>query len=145
MKTTIFLLLFSSGLAFSQWDVMQKYNEVGKGNFYLFAKTEKDAKRIILETLQDNHFTLDLVFHKGANIFLNTGIADPLNNEYVYIIHCIRGRNNNVPGYHILCYYMENRYRYFYDVADGDGRISLIYDPGVISVNINEGKNPKKD
>ena len=145
MKTTLFLLLFSSGLAHAQWNVMQKYNEVGKGNYYLFARTEKDAKRIIMETLKDNHFKDEMVFEKGSNIFFNTAMADPLNNEYVYIVHCIKGRNNNLQGYHILCYYMENRYRYFYDVADEDSRISLIYDPGVLNININDGKNPKKD
>ena len=145
MKTTLFILLFWSGLVHAQWDVMQKFNEVGKGNYYLFARTEKDAKRIILETLQDNHFKYDIVFEKGSNIFFSTAIPDPLNNEYVYIIHCLKGRNSNLSGYHILCYYMENRYRYFYDVADEKSRVSLIYDPGVIDVNVNEGKNPKKD
>jgi hypothetical protein len=40
---------------------------------------------------------------------------------------------------------MENRYRYFYDVADEKSRVSIIYDPGVIDVNFNDGKNPKKD
>ena len=31
MKTTLFILLFWSGLAHTQWDVMQRFNEVGKG------------------------------------------------------------------------------------------------------------------
>ena len=145
MKTTLFLFLISTRIATAQWDVMQNFNEVGKGNYYLFARTEKDAKRIIMETLQDNHFNNEFVFQKGANLFFNAAILDPLNHEYVYIIHCIKGRTNDYPGYHIFCYYMENRYRYFFDVAEGDARVSLIYDPGVIDVKLNDEKNSKKD
>jgi len=113
---------------------MQKYSEVGRGNFYLFAHTEKDAKRIILETLNDNNFSFEVTFNKGSNVFLSTAILDPLNNEYVYVIHSIKGHYQDRPGYHILCYYMENRYRYFYDVTEGEGRISLIYDPAVLNL-----------
>ncbi|MEN9421114.1 MAG: hypothetical protein RLZZ107_588, partial [Bacteroidota bacterium] len=51
MKTKLLsLLILSSTIAKAQWTVMQKYSEYGKGNYYLFAATEKDAKRIILET-----------------------------------------------------------------------------------------------
>jgi hypothetical protein len=86
-----------------------------------------------------------LFYQNCANIFFNAAISDPLNHEYVYIIHCIKGRTNDYPGYHIFCYYMENRYRYFFDVAEGDARVSLIYDPGVIDVKLNDEKNRKKD
>ena len=134
MKITLLLCLFCASLANAQWSVMQKYNEVGKGNFSLFAGSEKDAKRIILETLNDNNFSYDIVFNKGSNVLLSTSMLDPLNNEYVYIIHCIKGRYQGSTGYLILCYYMENRYRYFYDVTEGEGRISLIYDPAVLNV-----------
>ena len=126
--------MLCTSLANAQWSVMQKYSEVGRGNFYLFAHTEKDAKRIILETLNDNNFSYEVTFNKGSNVFLSTAILDPLNNEYVYVIHSIKGRYQDRPGYHILCYYMENRYRYFYDVTEGEGRISLIYDPAVLNV-----------
>ena len=127
--------MLSASVANAQWNVMQKYNEVGRGNYYLFANTEKDAKRIILETLNDNNFSYEVTFNKGSNVFLSTAILDPLNNEYVYVIHSIKGRYQDRTGYHILCYYMENRYRYFYDVTEGEGRISLIYDPAVLNVN----------
>lgn len=126
--------MLSASVANAQWNVMQKYNEVGRGNYYLFANTEKDAKRIILETLNDNNFSYEVTFNKGSNVFLSTAILDPLNNEYVYVIHSIKGRYQDRTGYHILCYYMENRYRYFYDVTEGEGRISLIYDPAVLNV-----------
>ena len=122
---------------------MQKYSEVGKGNFYLFANTEKDAKRIILETLNDNNFSYEVTFNKGSNVFLTAAILDPINNEYVYVIHSIKGRYQDRTGYHILCYYMENRYRYFYDITEGENRISLIYEPGVLDVSPNKDKNNK--
>lgn len=134
MKIILIICLLCTSLANAQWSVMQKYSEVGRGNFYLFAHTEKDAKRIILETLNDNNFSYEVTFNKGSNVFLSTAILDPLNNEYVYVIHSIKGRYQDRPGYHILCYYMENRYRYFYDVTEGEGRISLIYDPAVLNV-----------
>jgi hypothetical protein len=143
MKKLLLIFLLASASAHAQWSVMQKYSEFGKGNYYLFASTEKDARRIILETLQDNQLSYDLVFKKGANLLLTTSIVDPLNSEYVYVIHSMRGQYYNKPGYHVFCYYMENRYRYFYDITEGENRISLIYDPGVLNVSHNKDKNNK--
>lgn len=134
MKKFLLIFLFTSSFAQAQWTVMQKYTEVGKGNYYLFTSSEKDAKRIILETLNDNKLSYDIVFNKGSNIYQTTALVDPLNSEYVYVLYCIKGRYKDNIGYHILCYYMENRYRYFYDVTEGDGRISLVYDPAVLNV-----------
>jgi hypothetical protein len=137
--------MLSSTIARAQWTVMQKYSEYGKGNYHLFALTEKDAKRIILETLHDNNLSYDVIFNKGSNLFLSTSILDPLNNEYVYIIHSMKGRYLNRGGYDVFCYYMENRYRYFYDITEGDSRISLIYDPGVLNFSPNKENASKKD
>jgi hypothetical protein len=92
MKIILIICLLSASVANAQWNVMQKYNEVGRGNYYLFANTEKDAKRIILETLNDNNFSYEVTFNKGSNVFLTAAILDPLNNEYVYVIHSIKGR-----------------------------------------------------
>jgi len=141
MKKILLLFILISQLASAQWSVMQKFNEVGKGNYYLFVPTEKDAKRIIIETLHDNLLNYELTFNKGANLFLNTAVTDPLNHEYVYVVHCIKGNYQNTLGYHILCYYMENRYRYFYDVDETEGRIALCYDPAVNSIT---PQKPKK-
>ncbi len=132
----LFLLIFflSAKVANAQWSVMQKYDEFGKGNFYLFATSQKDAKRIILETINDNQFKIEANFNKESHILFNTAFVDPLNSEYVYIVHCIRGNQQGIPGYHVLCYYMENRYRYFYDITENDSRISLIHDPAILNV-----------
>jgi hypothetical protein len=143
MKKLLLIFLLASASAHAQWSVMQKYSEFGKGNYYLFASTEKDARRIILETLQDNQLSYDLVFNKGANLLLTTAVVDPLNSEYVYVIHSMKGQYYNKSGYHVFCYYMENRYRYFYDITEGENRISLIYEPGVLDVSPNKDKNNK--
>jgi hypothetical protein len=143
MKKLLLIILLASAGAHAQWSVMQKYSEFGKGNYYLFASTEKDARRIILETLQDNQLSYDLVFKKGANLLLTTAVVDPLNSEYVYVIHSMKGQYYNKIGYHVFCYYMENRYRYFYDITEGENRISLIYEPGVLDVSPNKDKNNK--
>ena len=143
MKKLLLIFLLASASAHAQWSVMQKYSEFGKGNYYLFASTEKDARRIILETLQDNQLSYDLVFKKGANLLLTTAVVDPLNSEYVYVIHSMKGQYYNKIGYHVFCYYMETRYRYFYDITEGENRISLIYEPGVLDVSPNKDKNNK--
>jgi len=143
MKKLLLIFLLASAGAHAQWSVMQKCSEFGKGNYYLFASTEKDARRIILETLQDNQLSYDLVFKKGANLLLTTAVVDPLNSEYVYVIHSMKGQYYNKIGYHVFCYYMENRYRYFYDITEGENRISLIYEPGVLDVSPNKDKNNK--
>jgi hypothetical protein len=40
---------------------------------------------------------------------------------------------------------MENRYRYFYDVTEGEDRISLVYDPGILNVSPKKENSSKKD
>lgn len=141
MKKILMSLLFMSHMAQAQWRSMQRFEEFGIGNFYLFTVREVDAKRLIAETLNDNDIKGSISFRKNSNLLFNFAIQDSQNSEYVYIIHCIRGVKNEVPGYHIFCYYMENRYRYFYDVSDPDGRISLIFDPSILNVSPNSKKN----
>ena len=135
--------LLSSRSAHAQWAVMNKYSEFGIGNFYMFVPRETDAKRIIQETLQDNRLSYQVDFRKGKSLLLSTAFVDPLNNEYVYVVHSFKGRKNDVGGYHIFCYYMENRY--FYDVEEIDSRISVVHDPAVLNVSPNQDRSAKKD
>jgi hypothetical protein len=137
--------LLAARSAHAQWSVMNKYAEFGIGNFYMFVPRETDAKRIIQETLQDNRLPYQVDFRKGKSLLFSTAFNDPLNNEYVYVVHSFKGRKNDVGGYHIFCYYMENRYRYFYDVEEIDGRISVIHDPAVLDVSPNIQRSAKKD
>jgi hypothetical protein len=129
MKITLLLCFFCASLANAQWRVMQKYEEFGQGTFFTFVPRDVDAKRIILETLNDNQLSYDVTFNKGSNLLTTLSIVDPLNSEFVYIIHSMRSVRYNKSGYNIICYHMENRYRYFYDITENDGRISVIYDP----------------
>ena len=145
MLLFLITILLAARTANAQWATMNKYTEFGKGNFYLFVPRETDAKRIIQETLQDNGLSYHADFRKGKNLFLSAAYNDPLNNEYVYVIHSFRGRKNDVKGHHIFCYYMENRYRYFYDIEESNGRISVIHDPAVLDVSPNQQRSAKKD
>ena len=131
MKKFLFICFLCAGTANAQWKVMQKYEEFGKETFYTFVPREVDAKRIILETLNDNQLSYDITFNKGSNLLTTISIVDPLNSEFVYIIHSMRSIRYNKAGYNIICYHMENRYRYFYDITENDGRLSLIYDPAI--------------
>ena len=134
------LLLLYIPTSQAQWLTMQKFEEFGQGNFYLFVQRESDAKRIILETLKDNNMDTDFSFGKGTNLILARSYIDPLNSEFVLVIHCVKSKQQNVNGYNIFCYYMENRYRYFYDITENESRISLIYDPAVTGLSPNLGK-----
>jgi hypothetical protein len=143
MKKLLVICLVLSNWANAQWKSMQRFEEFGKGNFYLFTIREVDVKRHISEILNDNNLKGDVAFQKGANLFLNAAIQDPQNTEFVYIIHCISGSKNNIAGYHVFCYYMEKRYRYFYDITEPDARISVIYDPSIMDVSPNGSKKKK--
>ena len=134
------LLLLFIPTSQAQWATMSKFEEFGKGNFFLFVQRESDAKRIILETLKDNNMDTDFSFGKGTNLMLARSYIDPLNSEFVLVIHCVKSKQQNVNGYNIFCYYMENRYRYFYDIKENESRISLIYDPAVTGLSPNLGK-----
>ena len=134
------LLLLFIPTSQAQWATMSKFEEFGKGNFFLFVQRESDAKRIILETLKDNNMDTDFSFGKGTNLILARSYIDPLNSEFVLVIHCVKSKQQNVNGYNIFCYYMENRYRYFYDITENESRISLIYDPAVTGLSPNLGK-----
>ena len=69
----------------------------------------------------------DLVFKKGANMPLYTYKVDPLNNEFVYVVMCLRDHT----GWNISFQYMENRYRYFFDIMEDNQRVHVIYDPAL--------------
>ena len=140
MKKLLVICLVLTNYVQAQWSTMQRYEEFGIGNFYLFTQREVDARRLIAETLNDHGMTGSIDFHKGANLLLNLAVEDAQNSEYAYVMHCIRGNKNGVSGYHIFCYYLENRYRYFYDVSESDGRICVIFDPTILDVSPNGKK-----
>ncbi len=131
MKTLIsfiLLFIFSKNLS-AQYVQMGNLNEFGKGNFYTHVKREVDAKRLIIEKIKLNGISpKKLEFYGGKSLYFASYYVNPLNTEFVYVINCLRTRN----GWDIWFYYIENRYRYFYDVTEFDGRYPVVYDPAVL-------------
>jgi hypothetical protein len=98
MKKILVICLVLTNWAQAQWKTMQRFEEFGIGNFYLFTDREVDAKRLISETFNFNAMKLSLDFQKGANLLLNVAVVDPQNSEFVYVVHCIRGVRDEVPA-----------------------------------------------
>ena len=96
MKKLLVICLVLTNYVQAQWSSMQRFEEFGIGNFYLFTQREVDARRLIAETLNDNGMKGSIDFHKGANLLLNLAVEDAQNSEYVYVVHCIRGNKNGV-------------------------------------------------
>ena len=70
-NTLLIALLLYIPTSQAQWVTMQKFEEFGKGNYFLFVQRETDLKRIILETLKDNKMNTDFTFEKGSNLILS--------------------------------------------------------------------------
>lgn len=122
-----FFLLFTHQTQ-AQFIRMDGLQEIGAGNYFVHVDNELDAKRIIIERIKWNeHPSKNLVFNKHENLYFYMYFVNPINTEYVYIIHALKQRD----GYDIYFIYMENRYRYFFDVIDNNVRTSLIYDPAI--------------
>lgn len=129
MKRVFGIILLVPLFSFAQWKNMSRFNDVGGSNFQLHVRNADDAFRLMSETLQKNNYCneKDLVFKKGANMPLYTYKVDPLNNEFVYVVMCLRDHT----GWNISFQYMENRYRYFFDIMEDNQRVHVIYDPAL--------------
>ena len=110
---------------FDQYGVVNYVYQVGGSNRL------KDAQRIILETIADNQiFDADKIkFNKGKVLLLNDAVVDPLNSNFVYVIHAINSSQDNQLVINLLFYYMENRLRYFYELNNQDEHVFVTYDP----------------
>jgi hypothetical protein len=129
MLFSFITFLFISKNLNAQFINMGNLNEYGKGNFYAHVNKEADAKRLIIEKIKLNGLSpRKLEFYGGKSLYFATYYVNPLNTEFVYIINCLRTRN----GWDVWFYYLENRYRYFYDVTETDGRYAVIYDPAIL-------------
>lgn len=131
-------MLFAQSLC-AQYLNMGSLNEYGGGNYFVHVSSESAAKRIITEKVKLNGFpSKQLEFHSGSNLYFCSYHVNPINKEFVYFITCLRNRT----GWDIYFYYIENRYRYFYDVNSGGSRIPEVYDPAILeSRNITPTKN----
>ena len=130
LRTALIALIFLvSNSSFSKYLNMGSLNEFGGGNYYVHVNSESDAKRIITEKVKLNGIpSRHLQFHKGSSLYFCSYHVNPLNNEYVYFITCLPTRE----GWDVWFYYIENRYRYFYDVNSGGNRIPVVYDPAIL-------------
>lgn len=115
----------------AQWKNMSRFNSYGLVNYHSRVDV-KNAKRIIEEVLSMNPVFKDrkLEYNKNANICVNECLVDPLNTDYVYIIHAIK--DNQGKSVNLFFYYIENRRRYFYEIDEGNKRISLVWDPAFL-------------
>ena len=131
------LCCFIQGLAFGQWRNMSRFTSYGVVNYHTQVRGEKNAKRIIMETVSanSNFEPNEIAFNKDKNLFVNEYMVDPLNSNYVYVIHAIRGITGDFEVVNLFFYYIENRLRYFYEIDDKDKRVVLMWDPAFNNLN----------
>lgn len=132
IKPWLFVLIFASPIQFlAQWKNMSRFSCFGLVNYY--AKVDvKNAKRIFEEVLSMNAVfkNRNIEYNKSANICVNEYMVDPLNANYVYVIHAIKVDQGRAVN--LFFYYIENRLRFFYEIDEGDKRVTLQWDPAFL-------------
>lgn len=132
----IFITFLTHFSVHAQWRNMNRFTSYGVVNYHTQVIDEKSAKRVILETISmnSNFDEKNITFNKGSNIYMNQSIVDPLNHNYVYVIHAIHSIQGDSKALNIFFYYIENRLRYFYEIDSGNERIFLKWDPAFVEV-----------
>lgn len=130
-------ILLSHFISYGQWRNMNRFNSYGVVNYHTQIRGEKNTKRIIMETVSanSNFDANEITFNKDKNLFVNEYMVDPLNSNYVYVIHAIRGITGDFEVVNLFFYYIENRLRYFYEIDDKDKRVVLMWDPAFNNLN----------
>jgi hypothetical protein len=115
---------------FNQYGVVNYCQQVGGLNQI------KDAQRIVLETVSSNSIfdSNKMKLNKGSVLLLNEVQVDPLNSNYVYVIHAIKSSQDNQPVVNLFFYYIENRLRYFYELNNDSDYFFVTYDPAFITI-----------
>ena len=126
-------------LFFSQWRDMSRFNQYGVVNYVCQVgglNQLKDAQRIVFETISRNSVfdANKMKFNKGGVLLLDKFQVDPLNSNFVYVIHAINSSQNNQPVVNLFFYYIENRLRYFYELNSDGVLIRVKYDPAIITI-----------
>jgi CRISPR/Cas system-associated exonuclease Cas4 (RecB family) len=133
-------ILLSHFISYGQWRNMKRFNSFGIVNYHTqvlnVKDAEKDAKRIITETISmnSNFDEKKVTFNKGKTLFVNEYMVDPLNYNYVYVIHAIKSNQNGFKVINLFFYYIENRLRYFYEIDNNDERVILQWDPAFVNI-----------
>lgn len=131
---------------FGQWRYMSRFNQYGVVNYITqitdpqWKRVEKNTKRIISEVISQNGVfdENNIKYYDDKALFCNEYMVDPLNNNYVYVIHAISSIQEGVKVMHVFFYYIENRLRYFYEIDSGDKHIWIVFDPALIEITKNK-------
>jgi hypothetical protein len=110
---------------FNQYGVVNYVYQVGGVNQL------KDAHRIVLETISKNSMLVEnkIKFNKDNVLLLYDFLVDPLNNNYVYVIHAIKSSQDNQPVVNLFFYYIENRLRFFYELNNDGEHTPVTWEP----------------
>jgi hypothetical protein len=118
---------------------MSRFNQYGVVNYVCQVgglNRLKDAQRIVFETISRNSVfdANKMKFNKGGVLLLDKFQVDPLNSNFVYVIHAINSSQNNQPVVNLFFYYIENRFRFFYELNSDGVLIRVKYDPAIITI-----------
>jgi hypothetical protein len=129
-------ILLSHFISYGQWRNMNRFNSYGVVNYHTQVNDEKNAKRIITETISmnSNFDEKQVNFNKDKTLFVNEYMVDPLNYNYVYVIHAIKSNQDGYKVINLFFYYIENRLRYFYEIDNNDERVILQWDPAFVNI-----------
>jgi len=129
-------LFLSHFTSYGQWRNMNRFNSYGVVNYHTQVNDEKNAKRIITETISmnSNFDEKQVNFNKDKTLFVNEYMVDPLNYNYVYVIHAIKSNQDGYKVINLFFYYIENRLRYFYEIDNNDERVILQWDPAFVNI-----------
>lgn len=122
------LLLSSAAQVFAQYqfNLMEDYIQIGAGNYFVHLDKESQVKKTVLSVLKANRFpSQDLIFNKGKNLFFAGYYVNPSDDQYMYVVHALRGRE----GYDLFFLYCANTLTHHFEYTEGKDLYSLVYDP----------------
>ena len=111
-----------------QFNLMEEYLQIGSGNYFIHLEKESDVKKTVMSVLKAHRFTYqDLTFNKGKNLYFAAYHVNPSDENYVYIIHALRGRE----GYDLYFLYCVNSLTHHFEYIEGKDLHELVYDPSI--------------
>ncbi len=111
-----------------QFNLMEEYLQIGSGNYFIHLDKENEVKKTVMSVLKAQRFTYqDLIFNKGKNLYFAAYYVNPSDENYVYIIHAVRGRE----GYDLYFLYCLNTLMHHFEYIEGKDLYELVYDPSV--------------
>ncbi len=131
IKHLIASFLLSSTLpifAQYQFNLMEDFIQIGAGNYYIHLDKETEVKKTVLTVLKAHRFPIeDLIFNKGKNLFFAGYYVNPSDDNYMYVVHALRGRE----GYDLYFLYCINTLTHHFEYIEGKDLYNLVYDPKI--------------